>query len=242
MDDETAFRFLAECTVEDFFKAICQKDSKHSSILRRIFSFRTVCYTTNDTYLCCPCAFQHEFCDYARVSGETNRDVVESLVCSISNRHCPHAFGQISLKTTSVSGFTIASARGVEFIEKLLNLEIHRFPTCEHPESVFGVDVNVRKDSLQERVKIEAFCRRFFKIDNPNFGIVFTHDFRLICAVRQSSETQSNYIKLEYISPLEYCVRNGNVELTKVFSNHDLLQHDIERAMQLTFRQNPEVK
>ena len=240
MDDETAFRFLAQCSFEDFFEMVCRNHSGRTSILHKIFSFRTVSYTTDNTNRCCPCAFQHEFCEYVCAGGEIDRDMVESLTRNISNGHCPHVDGERSVcSTSSISGLNIAAARGAEFTQQLMNLEIESIYSRYH-ESVFGIDFNLRKEVLQERHKVEAFCKQFFKIDNNYFRLVFTKDLRLICAIRYSSDTCSNLVKLENISLLEYCVRERNCTLIKALTLHRLRHADIIRALQLAFRHDLE--
>ena len=78
------------------------------------FTFRTVFKRTYYSYICCGCAFEHEFVDYLDGNDSIREDLFNRILTSIETGECPHVKSASFERTseTNVSAIHIAAAAG----------------------------------------------------------------------------------------------------------------------------------
>ena len=115
------------------------------------FEFKTVFYKSAFSYVCCSCAFEHEFLLYIDGEGNINEEIYQKIEQNIIVGRCPHV-DNVSAEWTresSTSSLHIALATGTEEIVND-NLGRRLYSSC----GLFQLDL---LDIAFHKTKLESF-------------------------------------------------------------------------------------
>lgn len=130
--------------IKDAFRNLVTNQFMTEFNYRDRFKFETVFYRTVYSYVCCPCAFQHEFFTYISEDGTLDEAVYEAILGNIVYGRCNHVGQGIPDKwvtETSVSGLQVATALGTKQAERD-NIERGQFAITSNPEGIFQLSLH----------------------------------------------------------------------------------------------------
>ena len=78
------------------------------------FRFKTIFVLTPNSYLCCMCAYEHEYLEYITHTGKLDNDLFEKILKCIETGQCPHVAGapERAIAETKLRSLNIAAAIG----------------------------------------------------------------------------------------------------------------------------------
>ena len=184
------------------------------------FSFRTVFHCSNYAYCCCTCAFENEFIDYIDEKGNVNGDMYARIVKSVVDGQCPHVHRapKSYLQTTTVTAAHISAAVGTEQVfEKGKYLDSYTRGIFHlMPYEIAIVKKNLKTMSL----------KRICNFDRPT-------------QYAERSVNDANIITIEYMTHLEMCVWQENIDMLKSRLKHgihaavvDALRYTFDKGLQ----------
>ena len=144
------------------------------------FPFETVFYKTDYSYVCCPCAFQHEFFTYLSEDGTLEESVYGAIASYIVCGKCTHVCRDVPnewVRETSVSGLQLAVALGTKR-EQRENIERGRFALTRINEGIFQLSLHNIALSRKKYENLEWYMGYFTVTDLLDF---IDNDYVLFC-------------------------------------------------------------
>ena len=215
MDAATIFRNL-----------VTNKFMPEFDYARTRFSFQTVYYKSAVSYCCCPCGFEHEYCQYITDTGALDEDIYKKIVVNIIEGKCPHVDKRPVeyLRETSVNAILIACVVGTERVLKDHFDKLASTRTC----GIFRLGVYEITTMKNKYHNLELCCNVHPKTSGICRGI------RLLCAKCLDNGVQT--VRFDVMSILEYFIQERNTMMFKSVLNPDIVHAHIDKAFRLIFR------
>ena len=189
------------------------------------FPFETVFYKTGYSYICCPCAFQHEFFTYLSEDGTLDESVYETIASYIVCGRCTHICRDVPyewVRKTSVSGLQLAVALGTKREERD-NMERGRFATTRINEGIFQLSLHNIALIRKKYEHLKWYLRYFtIKPDLPDF---IDSNYVLFC---HQPNGVHNIFEVKQITIIEALIQTRNIGMIQDILSTDLKLGDID--------------
>ena len=233
MDVPTIFRNLATGRYMEDFDYIATK-----------FSFKAVYHTNAYSYCFCHCAFEHERLDYITRPGEINDDIFERILKCILDGRCQHVDNvpEGYIKETRVYGIHIVVAAGtIKALKDFTDPTRKGYGDTRRHGHMLAYRWLYQFDPYQV-----ALVKNWEAFMVPQLTwFIYDHDWqehekRCYVDARRINTQGDNVIQMHFMSCLELCVRNKNVEVAKRYIDTIYEDNPIHmiNALQLAFEEN----
>ena len=164
-------------------------------------------YKTAYSYVCCSCAFQHEFFTYLSEDGTLDESVYETIASYIACGRCTHVCRDVPnewVRETSVSGLQLAVALGTKQ-EEQENMERGRFAITRINEGIFQLSLHNIALSRKKYENLEWYLGYFTITDLLDF---IDNDYVLFC---HQPNGVHNIFEVKQITIIEALIQTRNI-------------------------------
>ena len=188
------------------------------------FPFETVFYITTYSYVCCPCAFQHEFFTYMSEDGTLDESVFETITSNIVCGKCTHVDRDVPnewVRETSVSGLQLVVALGTKRQERE-NLERGRFAITRINEGIFQLSLHNIALSRKKYENLKYYLGYFTITDLLDF---MDNDYVLFC---HKPNDLHNIFDVRQITVIEALIQTRDIGVIQDILTTNLKFGDID--------------
>ena len=174
-------RFHTKMDMMDAFRNLVTNQFMTEFNSRDTFTFETVFYKRAYSYVCCPCAFQHEFFTYLSEDGALDEALYEDIMSYILFGRCTHVGQGIPdewVAETSVTSLQVAVALGTKRVEQD-NVGRGRFTITRRQEGIFQLSLHNIALCRKKYETLKWYLRAYFT--NTDLLLFMDNDYVLFC-------------------------------------------------------------